>query len=372
MTTRQKERTMLWKQFGRNTNIALFASRRIGKTWLMHELEGEAPEKGYFAIFINLEDCDSVESAVKTLAISIRDACGVEAWKQHINQRFKDIFTDANKDDDSLLKKALHSNWESLLEQSVHALSITKPKALILVDEITVCIAAICAHDTSGGTKLLRVLRSLRGQYPTINWLLTGSLGFDYLDEVYQLGGTTNDLTVFDLKAFDKETAHQYLLQTLEERGLPLLDEKAYIYLSKRLRWLTPHYLNKIVDIIESRHIEKSLSSVDKTVIKNTCDQLLTHPFNRVFNDWVAHISRHYPDDSKNIARRILDVVSEDRKGCSMDTLKAHVKTRNSGTEQLEMAIRLLSNDGYLVASKGLYSFSFGLLREYWQHTQYT
>ncbi|MCP4114305.1 MAG: hypothetical protein GY737_02675 [Desulfobacteraceae bacterium] len=52
---RENERKALWRLFGRNKNVALFAPRRLGKTWLMKTLENEAEKKGYTAVFIDLE-----------------------------------------------------------------------------------------------------------------------------------------------------------------------------------------------------------------------------------------------------------------------------------------------------------------------------
>jgi hypothetical protein len=112
-----------------------------------------------------------------------------------------------------------------------------------------------------------------------------------------------------------------------------------------------------------------SIDMVDVSVIDKACEQLLQHPYSRLFSDWPDHVNRNYPEEAQNAAHRLLRVLCRDRQGETLDTLRSHPDTRSVNELLCSETLAYLKNDGYIQyqESSARYQFVFGLLREYWQ-----
>jgi uncharacterized protein len=365
---REIERQQLWRMFDRGKNVALFAPRRLGKTWLMKTLEHEAKLKGYNAVFIDLEAETTTKDAVRKLCKKISEKhIFASLWRQACSRLTSIVQGDtmAGNYQELLLK----ADWESLLSATLKALDDADKPSLILIDEISVCLASLLAVNKTEGTALMRRLREHRETYTNIRWMLTGSMGLDHVAEQYGLGGTLNELEPFPLMPFTTEQARAYVDDLCSSRKLPLLNDEAHQQMQRRLGWLAPHYLSRLLDRIEDLVDNKTATLED---VDTACNVLLSYPYHRVFSDWPDHINRNYPDTQKITAHKLLKILCKHLDGETIDTLRNTPQIADSDINTIGNTLTSLENDGFLHRNTDTkrYSFVFGLLREYWMRYQ--
>ncbi|MCG8632416.1 MAG: AAA family ATPase [Desulfobacterales bacterium] len=365
---REKERQSLWRLFDRNKNVALFAPRRLGKTWLMRTLENEAETKGYAAVFIDLEAETTALGAVKKLCREINSKRVVSSFFSQLKTRMTDILhgdTQAETFEDLLLK----ADWESMLDATLSALNTADTPCLLLIDEVSVCLSSLLAVSKEEGAAFMRRLREHQQKYTGIRWMLTGSIGLDHVAEQYGLGGTLNQLDPFPLNPLTPEQAKAYVNHLCSRRDLPRLENNCHQLMQNRLGWLAPHYLSRLMDRIEDQAGDHAATD---NHIKQACDSLLSYPYNRVFSDWPDHINRNYPDDQKVLAHKVLVLLSAHPEGERMEAMRNNAMISGSDMNSLRNTLVSLENDGFiqLNTDTGRYCFIFGLLREYWKRYQ--
>ncbi len=366
---REKEREQIWRFFDRGTNLALFASRRLGKTWLMRKLEQEAKEKGYTAVFIDLEAETSTKGAVRKLCRTISEKPDLAlVWKQ-IRSRLTDIIqgdTEAGNYQELLLK----TNWESMLNVTLEALDAAEKPSLILIDEISVCLSSLLAVNEAEGKSFIHRLREHRQKFKNIRWMLTGSLGLDHIAEQYKETGGFNDLVPVLLNSFTPDQAQGYVDDLCRSRNLPLLSLEVHQSIQKRLGWLVPNYISHLFDRIEDQS-ENNGDNKDISLddVESACKSLLAYPYYRVFSDWPDHINRNYPDEYRTIAHQVLKILCQHSDGETIDTLRNTQQIAGFDIQEITNTLIFLKNDGFLCLNPDTkkYSFVFGLLREYWK-----
>ncbi|MCP4114304.1 MAG: hypothetical protein GY737_02670 [Desulfobacteraceae bacterium] len=275
--------------------------------------------------------------------------------------------TQAETFEDLLLK----SDWESLLDAALGALNASDTPCLILIDEVSVCLSSLLAVSREEGSAFMRRLREHQQQYTNIRWMLTGSIGLDHVAEQYGLGGTLNQLDPYPLHPLAPEQAKAYVNDLCDSREMPRMDDYAHEVVQERVGWLAPHYLSRLLDRIEERAGE---GSVTPDHINLACNDLLSYPFNRVFSDWPDHINRNYPDDQKIIAHKILKILCSHPDGESTESIRNNPVFSESDIKELCNTLVSLENDGFLKRDRetGRYFFVLGLLRDYWERYQNT
>ncbi len=302
---RQQERDKLWNMyFARGKNVAQVGQRRTGKTYLMRLLEKEAADKGYNAIFINLETEISTEGAI----------------------------------------------------------------AMLLIDELSVCLLAIVEKDKHQANEFLHTLRALREEYPHIRWLITGSIGLHAIEKNYGLDGN-NDLHIFHLAPLTPTQATALLQHECQNRKLPELDANSAAHFIQRLGWLSPRYLLHLLDALEELYHDSGATDIDKALIDAACNRLTSYPYNRAFTNWSSHIDRNYPDPAHKQAKVILKALCKSSAGKSIDGLLSDSLTADISENGLRKTLNLLEEDGFIVFDSDLkkYDFQFGLLKDYWR-----
>ena len=365
---REAERRKLWRMFNRGKNVALFAPRRLGKTWLMKTLEKEAEKKGYNAVFIDLEAETTTKEAVRKLCKKISEKRIFASLWEQLRSRVTDAVqgdTRANNYQELLLK----ADWDSLLGATLKALDGADKPSLILVDEVSVCLSSLLAVNRSEGAALMRRLREHRQTFTNIRWMLTGSIGLDHVAEQHGLSGALNELDPFPLHPLNGEQAKAFVNALCRSYQMPLLKDDAHHLMQQRLGWLVPHYLSRLLDRMEDLTDGKAATLQD---VDAACDSLLVHPFNRVFADWPDHINRNYPDAQKTTAHKLLNNLCNHPDGETVDTLRNRQQLADLDINTMRNTLISLENDGFLQLDEntGRYCFVFGLLREYWVRYQ--
>lgn len=377
---RLKEREKLWKiYFKRKKSVSQLGPRRLGKTFLMHLIEKDAAKEGFNTVFINLEGMITIEGVIQAIADAVINNEGLRGYldafkaglisiikgKTDISQEVSDGLQ--KQDPSAALKVLLKKNWGAVLEQLLATINQADKPTILLVDELSVCLLAILERDASKGGEFLYTLRNLRQKYPSVIWMITGSIGINHIAEQYNIEGALNDLNAFELKPLKPEEAKALLYNLCKERCIELASDADAEHFIESLGWLSPHYLIKLLDSAEEILIDRGSSQLDANIINMACENLLSYPANRIFNNWLEHINKNYPQAKRTLAIKLLNELSENPKGSSINTLITSANLKDTPEEAITNVLKLLIQDGYLLKTDNNYHFMFSLLRQYWQ-----
>ncbi|WP_029010981.1 AAA family ATPase [Azospirillum halopraeferens] len=366
---RLTERDALARHLLSGRNVLMLAPRRIGKTWLMKELERDLEWKGHTCIRIEV-------SGMRTEEVFLRTLCEAIERKQEITEsvttffrtRLRQILVGASGD--SLTQILTRTDPRVFSETLIGALDRQEQRTLILIDEFPLFVWEHARHDPDGARTFLYHLRRLQQAFPNVSWFLTGSIGLDVIARRFTLEGALLDFDVVPLEAFTEAEARSFLDELGDRHTLsrPLnFAAGAFEHLVRELGWLSPYYLDHL-----ARHIRPTADG-GATVGADDVDRAFAavlRPAYRVhFSPWQEHIDKNFDTDDRARLYAILELCSEHPDGEQEDTLRARLATSYPGLTRRALKDLLLTQecDGLLAQTDGRWRFRSGLLRRYWR-----
>lgn len=267
-------------------------------------------------------------------------------------------------------------SWSDYLETLVREINAHDRKTLILIDELSLFVAARLrtAPDTVLG--LLHNLRRLRQQYPNVRWMFTGSIGLDALARHHDLGGALLGYENFAVRPFSREAARAFLddlnAQGRVFRKFELTDE-SFAHLAAELGWLSPYYLEHIAKQIRAtgRVGSTGASVATSADVDLAFDALLSPDFRNYFIALDEHITKNFNREDTERLSTLLEVCSRSPVGELLQTLDGVLRQKYLGltAKELRALLDILVADGFLLAEEegSRYRFRSGLVRRYWR-----
>jgi uncharacterized protein len=369
---RRRELDRFWDGL-ETDNLLLLAPRRVGKTSLLRRMKADAESHGFTAVCIDVSDCQDELRFVQRLyaAILEHQDAGDRIWKTMKGNWLGKTIRRAKKMGAlgfSIEFGADEPKWDRMGEELADALTGLGGRTLIQVDELPVFVVKLLNRGNEADQGRIREflywLRRLRVQYPTVRWMLAGSIGLDTVASRLNIADSINDLRIETLGAFDSTTSHALLQALAETYGLELGDA-AREHIITRVGWAIPYYLQLIFDKV--RHCKKpEPGDVDRAV-----DSLLDPSHKSLFDYWRQRLRDELGRPDSDHAMALLHPASRVAEGVRHGILKqalgAAVGDADAREEKMRYLLDVLQNDGYLVEEDGRWRFRSPLLREFWR-----
>ncbi len=368
---REQDCITLWKWFKADKNVLMLAPRRVGKTMLLHKLCSQAEESGFRAVVVDVQGYGEEKDFFQQLCSSIQEEIGTgQTLMAAFTRRLRQVINgDENlKDWRQLL---LHTDWRQFAETLLETLN--KPgdekPLLIMVDELPIFILTLLkGGDRGRASSFMYWLRNMRQRYPMVRWLYTGSVGLDAVSRREEMEGALIDMEVYPLKPFSPQVARDYI-QSLSGRDNCHLDDAALQVVIDGLGWLSPYYLEKIVN---DACVRKSITGeVSAKAAQDALDAMLSLEKRVYWATWREHLTKNFLDPERTYLFLILSVIAANPAGARRDTI---LMALNRGGEQvsgqqLSTLLDTLVMDGYLISCEddpGRFRFMMNLLRLWW------
>ncbi|PZA13208.1 hypothetical protein DNX69_02190 [Rhodopseudomonas palustris] len=353
-------------------SIQMLAPRRVGKTWLMHEVERQLKQQGWLTIFSDVEGMANEEEFLRDLCKKIEDAGSLaERARGQILHRLEQLTT-ASIEGGNLIGAIGRVDVKQFSEALVASLHEQNAKVLILIDEISLFVSALISKGPEAAQAFLYHLRKLRQSYPNVRWLLTGSIGLDVVARRLGLGGALIDLEIFPLEPFSAQEARAFIDALCAGRKVRwrfVLDDAGFDYLAAELGWLSPYYLELIANRIRLSSNDGGATAVPTIAdIDRAFDELLGHAYRNNFVAWEEHLNKNFPKPDTDVLYAILDCCCGARGGEIASTILAGVNQRHPAVTHRDLMnlMTALANDGFVTETEGRWRFRSGLLRRYW------
>ncbi len=250
---RATETSALWDNFKAGRNLLMLAPRRIGKTMLLNHLRENASPQGFRAVVLDVEGLRDEKAFFRECCAAIQEelSTGTKVMAAFAHRLAGLLRGQGDADPEADWRQWLgRTDWPEFADQLFAHLDDhhDAPPWLILIDELPVFVSAL--HERGGAPAIrefLYWLRGMRQKHRRIRWLYTGSIGLDTIARRNQVEGALNDLEPFALGPFDQPTARAFLADLVRRRACTL-EEAAADAILARLGWLSPYYLERIVE----------------------------------------------------------------------------------------------------------------------------
>ncbi len=379
MPDRLQERKELIRKFEAGQSVQMLGPRRIGKTWVMHEVGKDLAEKGWVTVNIDVAGMRNERGFMSALCRRLQQANTLaDNVLNQLRQRIGQLST-GGEFNGTLLEAVAKVDPKQFSEVLVETLNSQGKETLILVDEISLFVMELVKQEPHTASAFLYHLRRLQQNYPHVRWLLTGSIGLDVVARRHDMAGALVDLEIFTLKPFTKAVAQHYVEERCKKglnRHTYRINAPTFAHLASELGWLAPFYLGLVTDQIEP----SGPAGEDgvPTALRGDIDQaiaFLLRPEQRVsFSTWDEHLSKNFPPHETKQLETILDACSEDPAGEQGSTLLArlHNEAPELTPRHCFNLLTALHNAGILedVSGEGAdrrWRFRSGLFRRYWQ-----
>lgn len=179
------------------TNYLLADPRRMGKTSVLIRLCDE-PGPDVIAVKADLQGVENANQAVARVMKAIADHRSLsKKARDAMGKLLASVTVKAGPVELTQLGQAMGPL--PALESAMASIadSLDDQLLIICVDEVTIGIENIAKSNPNEASLLLQTLRRLRSEYPSIRWILTGSVGFHHvLRKAESTEGAINDLAV--------------------------------------------------------------------------------------------------------------------------------------------------------------------------------
>ncbi len=377
MPNRKDERAEIIRMLALFASIQMLAPRRVGKTWLMHELVKDLRARGWLTVFVDVEGMGSEDEFLRELCRKIEEIGTSSQWVfNHLTQRLKQLTSGAWEGNPVA---AIGRIDPKAFSEALVASLNTQGDTLILVDEISLFVKHQLERDEQATKQFLYHLRKLRQAYPNVRWLLTGSIGLDVVARRAGLQGALVGLDIFALKPFSEPSARNYLNALCETDSVrwPFeMDDAAFEFLVSELGWLAPYYLKLLADRIRpTGEMGQSGRPTAKIAdIERAFDELLLPEYRGYFATWEEHIDKNFPREDAILLFEFLEICCEQAEGEAFATLQARLAGSHAALTPRDMKnlLTALANDGFLMDLNSRWRFRSGLLRRYWLRYQHS
>lgn len=362
-------------------HIALTGPRRLGKSSLLKRLGEQAAEAGLFARLIDLEGLDSATAFVDALNTAYPDeslkghakAAGekVGAWFQRL--RKLDVKLPGGFGGGLEMQAVQETIWGAAAQAL--QIRLNQAPALLLIDEFSVFLEKLIARDAREAEQLLGWLRNWRMGDTACRFIFSGSIGINTLLERHHLSTWLNDCYEFKLGPF-RSPAARSMLVTLAQREDWLLADDSASHLCDKTGWLSPFYLNLLLDETMKAARDRLLEGDDAT------RQLLASDIDDAYDRLLAGRSRFI-----HWYQRLQRDLSEPALGFTLDVLRRLARADFPLTrrqllsrlarleadpqrrgDRLSDCLVYLEEHGYLgEMDDGRIGFLSFLLRDYWR-----
>jgi hypothetical protein len=365
-------------------SIVLTAERRMGKTYLLYKLWGEAEQQqqqwvqGWLCVYQDLSACSSSTQFVESVFDKAQGLLSVRRKVAEKTRRFLSRFQEL-KVGQIQLPKLSTPEWKEILRSIFADLSEQLPndRVLFLWDEFPVMLDEILMRE--GGDKvageILNLLHTLRAEYPRIRTILTGSVGLHHiLNKLRQSGYNNpviNDMAVVSVEPLEHNFAVELARSLLESKAITCQDLVATAETIAQEVDNIPFYIRGTIDRFQY-NLDRQLT-VDADTIRQEIRSLLVD----ADDSWhMAHylkrIASYYGDVDSELVRSILDIVADEQQSIATKDIVRTIQ-RSSQSPIPEQTIRdllkLLEQDHYLEKDSIdlKYRFRYSLIRRYWQ-----
>jgi uncharacterized protein len=360
----------IWLELGKGNYIILAAPRRVGKTSVMKDLE-ENPEENYIVKFSSVQAIKSESEFYKHVYRLVLSCLSkTKKAKSWVSQYFQSKkITEVSLKELRFKFEEKSIDFQKEIKDLFENLDSDSETIVLLLDELPEVLYRL--HKEGKTTEAKSILKQLRvwrqSNYNNLRFVFAGSVGIHYV--VSAIEGRTsdlNDLNNVQCTPISIESAREFIKWALKGASIQLKTEQVEHLINLLKGYITPYFLNLILDeidkvaqknsepIISNEHIDLALQSN----LRN-----LKH-----FNDWQKRLRDYMPDADFKFVNEILTHIAH-REKIQIQKIYDIAVNHNKVIDYMSFIFDL-KEDGYIIEhsiDNQTYVFRSPILRAFWK-----
>ena len=365
-----------------NKSIIFVAERRMGKTFVLKELE-KRYDDGTIIIYSDLEKIKSVEELEKEVYKNIKK--NISLWdkiKLKSADNLKSFFDSI--DHENIPKYNKNSDWKSIFSETIKKIcEKNRKKVIFLWDELPYMLQNIYELDTKNETThaldLVDVLRALDNEVDNLRFIFTGSIGLHHIQNLITQGKNSepfNNMQRVELLPLSLNYAKEMTQTHLKEEELLALstDKKVVEYICKSCDCV-PFYIEKIVKklslIEENITLERVKDEINLMIADDTNELEMEHFLSRLKIYYTKEIEQSSGDkiNISDVAHSVLKYFSQEEQRFDAKETLRYLKSIYSieSEKEVQNILTLLAKDYYIQGDADKkYQFKFSIIKQWW------
>ena len=384
---REAELATLLERVRDGVHTLMTGQRRMGKTSLIRELQARLATNGdHETIFVDLEDAATVEEAVAELAVQAKSL-------QSTSQKIQDIFANAlhgvSQKFEEInvyeLKVKFRAGidsetWRTRGDQVFAALSENPKPVNLAIDELPIFINRILkgsdSRITSEGIRnadlfMSWLRRNSQSHQRQISIVVSGSIGLEPVLQEVGLSAHANNLSAFELKPWDHETAVDCLGALANSYGLNMTQEVRRA-MCDNLRCCIPHHVQLFFDHLHQYLRLQGSTDAELDDVEFVYENHLLAVRGQVhLEHYQSRLRMVLGDEKYGDALELLTEAAVNQGFLARETFQAYVdlrSTHDGGERQwMNHLLYILEHDGYLEKHNEGWRFVSKLLEDWWR-----
>ena len=371
---RNAECAAIFKLFNEGKNLSMHGPRRLGKSFVLDRLVELGADNGYEVVKIEIAGCQSADEVYGKIcdAVHARQPEYKVGWDTLV-QRVNQVLMPKANQAATLQQAVLNVSWSYVFEQTLKKLHETKKGKgwVILIDELPIFLGSLHqSNQTAAARNFMNSLNALSSETHSIRWLLTGSIGIDPLATAGNYQGAMAKFTPFWLEPLGNPEAKDFLQDLVAKNTLkrtkPFSELEMDTILAE-LGWNAAYYLEVIAKACPatvpntSEEAEIWIAEASKVALKD----------NAAWGIAAEHVRKHYVNTDKSLAFSVLNALSEDQNGATVNALLPGLEKVETRPAAIKKILMQLADDNILVCNDagGLhkhFKFHLPLQRKWW------
>lgn len=366
----------LWNTL-KSGSVRVLAERRMGKTWMLHLAIAKKPDWA-IPFFLDVENFKSSQEFVWNLnrglyrnnLVSKKHFNFVNKWFSAIRRLFQRV----QKQDLGKVIIPELDTWENLLQDTIeNFVKANKEKiSVLIIDELPFFLDKLIKSDNiDDAIQVLDTFRAIRDANPSLRMIFCGSLGLHVVlsklrDQGYT-GRPFNNMPPFEVPPLDKEKACYLSGCLLIGQDIACSNPDEVARAVSEAGCGVPYYIQNIVKWMEEKKSEtwdpEKTLSIPESWFESGID-----PADLSYYD--ERLDMYYPEDMRDKARAILNVLSSNKEGLTLDKIinliRYHPNTMTCDAKQVSQVVDTLQKDHYITMKKDVYGFKLEIVRKWW------
>lgn len=352
--------------------LYITGERRMGKTSVLRDKMGSAPQAGYGVVYLDVSDADTPLAFVEGLLGKAKELDSGARLKFGALDVFRRLAPGLEIMKVVKLPESLSPNWKELLRAILADFANSQTRLILAFDEMPLMLDKIKRNTSQGESvamDLLDTLRKERQSDKRLRMIYTGSLGLHHilsaLENANYQNAPINDLKTLEVGPLSEEFATELAHRLLVGMDVSCGDPEALALHIARITDGMPFYIQNLVG---------DLALSIETCTPEIADRLLTQRLRDLSDPWdlgyyKRRIDTHYQAANIPIALGFLDQLALTENPLTLVDLRAGLDPQKGVAEE-EAALRtmeLLGKDHYITQDEdGAFQFRYPLIARAW------
>ncbi len=351
---RNDEAANVLKMFNAGRNISMPGPRRLGKSFFLDRLVTNLRLKGWRAVKVELAGLSSTREVFRELCNKTNtELSGPKKIITWTKQRTFQALGSRTESSGPWYQPFLTQDYETYFERMIQNMHEDKTQRwAILIDELPIFLKTLHDKGADGiglALNFMNMLARLMQNYPSVKWLITGSIGMEPLAKEGLYMGVMAKFENFEIQPLSTEQSIDFVCDIAKEGGVlsrSVITKTEAMCITSATGWRAAYYLDALTQKLEGAPTDDPAQA--QLLVEQAIEKLLNTTESQKFSTWEEHLKKHYKKDECDIALAILKALAPDIDGKSINALMPILNRPELTKVGLKAILRRMDVEGFI------------------------